>query len=300
MIRKVIKQGPSTLVVSLPSKWVKKNQIKQGDEILIEEEDNKIQVSPTNLRSKEKSITVETDNMYGSTIIRLVNSAYKSGYDEIRVVFKNDKIDYKRETNIRDFIEDITSYLIGFEITSQTKNRFVLRQISGTDTESFESVASRVLFMIKEMFEQLDLGMEDSKELEKIKKMDKNINKFTNYGLRILNKSKSERKDYYAFMIDLERIGDYIEDISKTYTKTKKVKEVLKATEEYYTTYMNLFLKYSIKKADEICRKKRELKTKIKEIKKSTPKEAETISKITEILNTVTEGTDVMIAANLE
>ena len=33
MIRKVIQQGPGTLMVSLPSKWVKKNGIEKGQDI---------------------------------------------------------------------------------------------------------------------------------------------------------------------------------------------------------------------------------------------------------------------------
>ena len=33
MQRKVIQQGPSTLMVSLPSKWVKENNIKKGEEL---------------------------------------------------------------------------------------------------------------------------------------------------------------------------------------------------------------------------------------------------------------------------
>jgi hypothetical protein len=35
--RKVILHGPSTLTVSLPSKWVKNHNIKKGDELNIEE-----------------------------------------------------------------------------------------------------------------------------------------------------------------------------------------------------------------------------------------------------------------------
>ena len=33
MKRKVVKQGKSTLMISLPSKWVKDNNINRGDEI---------------------------------------------------------------------------------------------------------------------------------------------------------------------------------------------------------------------------------------------------------------------------
>ncbi len=40
MKRKVSLHGPSTLTVSLPSKWVKKYCIKKGDELDIEEKNS--------------------------------------------------------------------------------------------------------------------------------------------------------------------------------------------------------------------------------------------------------------------
>ena len=51
MRRKVIKQGPSTLMVSLPSKWVKNKNIKRGDEINLFEQGEDIIIS---LEKKEQ------------------------------------------------------------------------------------------------------------------------------------------------------------------------------------------------------------------------------------------------------
>ena len=42
MKRKIIKLGPATLVISLPSKWIKQTHVKPGDEIELEEIDNNL------------------------------------------------------------------------------------------------------------------------------------------------------------------------------------------------------------------------------------------------------------------
>ena len=40
MKRKIVKHGPISLTVSLPSKWVKKRNLKAGDEVEVEEHNN--------------------------------------------------------------------------------------------------------------------------------------------------------------------------------------------------------------------------------------------------------------------
>ena len=42
MKRKLVKQGPATLMVSLPVKWLQSQNLNKGDEVDIEVKDNKI------------------------------------------------------------------------------------------------------------------------------------------------------------------------------------------------------------------------------------------------------------------
>ena len=57
MQRKVIQQGPSTLMVSLPSKWVKENNIKKGEELTVDWTNNQLTICPGS-SSIEKKITL--------------------------------------------------------------------------------------------------------------------------------------------------------------------------------------------------------------------------------------------------
>ena len=45
MKRKVAQIGPATLMVSLPSKWVKRNKVKKGQEVDVIEDNTKLTVS---------------------------------------------------------------------------------------------------------------------------------------------------------------------------------------------------------------------------------------------------------------
>ncbi len=55
MRRKVVKLGPATLVVSLPSKWTKKFSINAGDELEMEEHNKNLIIST------EKGINIEKE-----------------------------------------------------------------------------------------------------------------------------------------------------------------------------------------------------------------------------------------------
>ena len=42
MKRKVVKHGPSTLIISIPSGWAKKYSVKQGDELDVDEQGSRL------------------------------------------------------------------------------------------------------------------------------------------------------------------------------------------------------------------------------------------------------------------
>ena len=55
--RKLQKTGGSTLIVSLPKKWIKKNNLKTGSEVrLIKQPDGTMTIDPGNYTIKKKKI----------------------------------------------------------------------------------------------------------------------------------------------------------------------------------------------------------------------------------------------------
>ena len=56
MIRKLVKQGAATMMISLPARWIKFNQLGKGDEINLEEKENEIRVTTGKIDKKKKEI----------------------------------------------------------------------------------------------------------------------------------------------------------------------------------------------------------------------------------------------------
>src|SRR3989338_9839204 len=88
MKRSVIQIANSTQLISLPRKWSQKYNIQKGDELEIEEQGNRLNVSINKgieLLSKEIDVT----GLDRTTILYYLQSLYRMGYDEIHVKFQN-------------------------------------------------------------------------------------------------------------------------------------------------------------------------------------------------------------------
>ena len=103
MKRKVNRVGQNTLTVSLPSKWVKENDVKQGDELEIIEEHNKILLSKGTPAKIEGSAFLGEVRFPNGEISAIGERSYETpdyneSSDRIRIkvssVFGSAKIDY--------------------------------------------------------------------------------------------------------------------------------------------------------------------------------------------------------------
>ena len=107
MKRKVCKVGPCTLMVSLPSKWVRNMGIKQGDEMDVEEKDSGLFLSK-DIVQKEKIITINVTKESKRYIRSQIGRLYRYGYTRICITFDD-------PTLIKS-IKDSTNNLIGADI----------------------------------------------------------------------------------------------------------------------------------------------------------------------------------------
>src|SRR3989344_2730802 len=114
MKRSLVKQGSATLMVSLPAKWIKQNNLSKGSDIEIEEVDANLIISakPQEIKS-ETSIKIESN--VESYIRTLITNSYRSGFDRIKINFEN-PTQFKILNNV------IKTRLIGFEVINKEKN----------------------------------------------------------------------------------------------------------------------------------------------------------------------------------
>ena len=85
MQRKVIQQGPSTMMVSLPSTWIKENAVKKGDFIDLDLRGDEITLSITTDKGKKScKINFSRKEDYFD---RIIVKKYREGFDEVIVTY---------------------------------------------------------------------------------------------------------------------------------------------------------------------------------------------------------------------
>ena len=76
MIRQLVKQGKSTLTVSLHSKWVVKNKLKPGDKVTLDMVDNDINIGIGQVKKIKKQIRLKLDSGHRKSVKILLRNLY--------------------------------------------------------------------------------------------------------------------------------------------------------------------------------------------------------------------------------
>jgi len=270
MRRKVVQQGPATLMVSIPSKWARENGLKKGDEIDLEQSEGSI-----TLRTKRKKSLNKTSidlKHYGRIASRSIGALYKQGYDEIEIVFRTAKDLDIVNKNLNEFI--------GFEMVSQTKKGCMIKEISAPNEESFDLILNRTILLLKSVAEDTYTALKsnDRQLLQALPKRDTTINKYANYCRRIINKHgyKDHNKTpmIYYLLEELENLGDeykYLVEftLDNNYKLDTTQLTLLNSINDMLDQLYHLILKFDVKKADSLSISYYEFSTKIKRLEKT-------------------------------
>ncbi len=148
-IRRLQKLGTTTLVVSLPRKWVLEKGLKSGDPVYIETTDDGLLIRLAPKASRTVRAVIGADAVErGEELERLVTACYLQGYDEIVVTSKHgltgDKIDW---------IVSTTERLPGLEIVKQEDYEVVLKVLIDTKRYTIVELLRRMQELITWMIE---------------------------------------------------------------------------------------------------------------------------------------------------
>lgn len=210
--------GGKTYVVSIPSEYVKKYDLRKGDELFFEEKGSEIVFK--NHKAKAADIAKielkESDNLDLA-----LKSLYERGYDEIELTLDGICI---------STLESALARLPGFELVSSSNNKCTLKCILNINPEEFENMLRRLFLMIKTIPENINL---DKKEAEaKIN----NARRLSLLCKRCL--SKKEFGDYGKTLVYYSLLNE-IEDTINCYNELLKEKnipfsDISKAAENAY------------------------------------------------------------------
>ena len=243
--RKVQKVGYSTITVSLPSEWIKQNNIKPGDIVFITSElDGALRIIPSGLAQREEAeeYIINADVCDEKRLLeRLVVGSYILGRDVIRIT---------STTRIRSEcvgeVRGVVQKLIGFGILEETP-KTILLQCSVDPTKFQMDMLIRRLSLIastiyKEALQAL-LEVDVTLATDAINREDEADTMFF-LATRLL--VSAQRKRDLAEKIGLtklilipctclilqylELIADYSEDIAKRVIELEKYKTTLSKT----------------------------------------------------------------------
>ena len=247
--RKIVKQGASTLMISLPIKWTKPHNLKKGDEITLQPINHNLLVSCGEKEVTKKATTIHLPNLLESAIRTLIANTYKKGYDHITVHFKTAQ-QFELLKNV------IQTQILGFDITTKSKDKCIVENITEPLPEQFDIFLRKIFFNITTLFETTiqrlsspktntnDSDYEDTENL---------IQKYDNFCRRVITKEKFEnnnteyRWNFLSHIINAQREIYLLNKLISTSTKvSQQTIAFLKEAQDFSTQIQQIYLKKDV------------------------------------------------------
>ncbi len=227
-LRKIQVTGGSTHVVSLPKKWIDRNQLGRSDTLAIHEEpDGSLLVIPHGEpRAKNRRITLDIpDPASDEIIVRQLVGAYLAGADEIHLRAKG-RMDPKVRNTIRNTIRD----LVGVEILDEGTDSVTLQDLVGVSEMDLRKTVTRMHRIARIMFDDAivafkehdaELAMDVSGRDDELDRLEWHVSKQMHALLEQprlaarLGIRPAEALNLYLVARSLERMGDHASKICK-------------------------------------------------------------------------------------
>jgi len=276
MKRKVIQIAESTQLISLPRKWAIENNIKKGDELEVIPQGKQLAVHVGNSVVVEKTSLDVTKNEV--LLERFIASAYRGGYDEVEVLFRNPEI-MKRIDKV------INLQLLGFEVIFHGEKRCVIKNISANLENEFDNILRRTMIILLDMAKSSYEAIEQGKpeRLHESISSENTINRFCIFLERLLNKNGVDnfKKTNFLFTTayQLEKIGDEYKYICTYLLDNKKIKlsketmVFFKRVNDYLDLFYHHFYKYNPNDLEKLVRERTSIINDLRKLFLKVPKE---------------------------
>lgn len=225
--RKAIEMGRGTILVSLPKEWVKRNGVKKGADISVEElSPGKLIVRPYEGREEEqKQIVIEYDGEDFGQVANDVTGAYLLGYDLIKVA--GTKVISRED---RRTVKETMGRLVGLEILDEDSKRitfqFLLEPTAITPEKIVRRMSGILDGMLKDTADALSKG--DPKLMGLVSERDDEVDRLYFLLVRatraaVVRPEVAERYglspvdllDYRVLASFLESTGDAVSELSR-------------------------------------------------------------------------------------
>lgn len=276
MKRKIIKQGHNTLTVTLPSEWTRKLNLNAGDEVDIFQNNGSLTINGKQ-HSGLKTTTIDITGLRIPMVWRFFQSAYREGYDEIKIIYDKTKRDQESAYNYYasqfsytrlgekplkktplDMITELVNRFIGIAIIDNGENYCTIREMGEMSSKEFDNSLRRIFLLILEVFDKViellkNNQVGDISICKTLHAMDINIDRFIDYCCRINNKinDSSFQKNkplIFSTLFLLELLGDefkYIGNhLSHTKSKVNDIVDFAESVKKHFELYYHTFYKF--------------------------------------------------------
>ncbi|MFZ0894955.1 MAG: phosphate uptake regulator PhoU [Candidatus Nitrosopolaris sp.] len=235
----------SSMLISLPSDWVRTNRLNKGNTVFIEtNEDNSISLFPSEASSDSqiKDVTILYSESSVDSLINQIYGAYLLGYSDIRIKGKRQILFEHRE-----HIKLTMRKLVGLEIVDEDNSNIAIQFLLDANTLDAEKILRRMNSIVGGMYRDaldgLRLKSEGIKNL--IFSRDDEVDRQYFLLVRLIRSAMVDQKlarklnlsnidilDYRIAANHLESAGDYIGEFASTVpsiSRTKIVDEISEA-----------------------------------------------------------------------
>jgi phosphate uptake regulator len=236
--RKAIEMGRGTILVSLPKDWIRKNGIRKGADLSVEElSPRKLIVRPyEGAEEEQRQLVIEHTGKDFAQVVNDVTGAYLLGYDLIKVV--GTKTITREE---RQVIRDTMRRLVGLEVLDEDSRRITLQFLLEPTAITPENIVRRMSGlldgMLKDTADALSKG--DSKLLTLVSERDDEVDRLYFLLVRatraaIVRAEVAERYglspvdllDYRVLATFLESAGDAVSELSAKFHESRVPKHL--------------------------------------------------------------------------
>jgi len=186
-IRKLQLIGGSSYMISLPKRWIKENNLNQGDELILQIDKCVVKIYPK--KGVENVFRVKIDRIPRADdkfLRRFIYALYIQGPDEIVI---EDALSPKMITKLSEIVRD----LIGMEIIDVSNYRVVMKCLTTSDFD-VNGVLRRMSQIVIEMIDVIEefLRRRNPSTLSVIPKLEEEADRFYLLAVRLEHKLLKE------------------------------------------------------------------------------------------------------------
>ena len=222
--RKIQYSGKSSFTIALPKKWVVKQKLNAGDQLSVYSDNSNNLVLSAEKNSKEKKLTtMAIDQSDGrGQIERKIIATYISGYTEINIRSKQERITPQQRATIKKLVRN---KLVGSEIIEESNLIISIQVILNPEEFNIENTLRRMSAITKGMHGDIIYAIKkhDIEMCNEIIKTDDDVDRFSLYSVRQLRFALENERSLLALGVSnkiyclgyrmisksLERIADH-------------------------------------------------------------------------------------------